>query len=72
MEPKLVKIFTDLFNCEIDPKTFDKSSSSWDSLAHLNLIIAIEEEFGVSIPPEDFKQLHSNIETIINYLKNSE
>jgi len=26
---------------------------SWDSLAHMNLILAIEEEFGVSIPDDE-------------------
>lgn len=38
----------------------DISSSSsmdtietWDSLAHMNLVLAIEEEFGVSIPDDE-------------------
>ena len=27
--------------------------ASWDSLKHMNLVLAIEEEFGVVIPDED-------------------
>jgi acyl carrier protein len=26
---------------------------AWDSIKHMNLVLAIEEEFGVSIPDED-------------------
>ena len=25
----------------------------WDSIKHLNLVLALEEEFGISIPDED-------------------
>ena len=30
---------------------------NWDSLRHLNLILALEEEFGVSIPDEEVGNL---------------
>jgi len=26
---------------------------AWDSIKHMNLVLAIEEEFGISIPDED-------------------
>jgi acyl carrier protein len=29
------------------------STEAWDSLRHMNLILALEEEFNVSIPDED-------------------
>jgi acyl carrier protein len=32
---------------------------SWDSLKHMNLVLAIEEEFGVSIPDEDAANITS-------------
>jgi acyl carrier protein len=43
---------------------------NWDSLRHLNLILALEEEFDVSIPDEDVGNLinYKLIELIINEL----
>lgn len=43
---------------------------TWDSLRHLNLILALEEEFGISIPDEEVGNLvnYKLIELIINDL----
>ena len=44
----------DIFNCKLDQVTPASSSESiegWDSLHHLNLVIALEEQFGISIDP---------------------
>jgi acyl carrier protein len=32
---------------------------TWDSIRHLNLVLAIEEEFGVCIPDEDAADITS-------------
>jgi acyl carrier protein len=32
---------------------------AWDSIKHMNLVLAIEEEFGVSIPDEDAANITS-------------
>jgi acyl carrier protein len=37
------------------PETVD----TWDSVQHLNLVLALESEFGVSVPPEDIEKLRS-------------
>jgi acyl carrier protein len=37
----------------IDPEASMDTIPTWDSLRHMNLVIAIEEEFKVSIPDED-------------------
>lgn len=44
------------------------SIESWDSLKHLNLILALEEEFNVTIPDEEVGNLmnYKLIEIIIN------
>ena len=34
-------------DCSID------NTPNWDSLRHMNLVLALEEEFGVVIPDED-------------------
>jgi acyl carrier protein len=36
-----------------------KTISSWDSLRHLNLIMAIEEHFGINFDPEEIPELSS-------------
>jgi acyl carrier protein len=43
----------------INDDTSMDTVDSWDSLKHLNLVLAIEEEFGVSIPDEDVANITS-------------
>lgn len=42
---------------EINAATSPDNLARWDSLHHLNLIVALEEEFGVSVSPEDSGEL---------------
>lgn len=49
---------------ETDPRSIGPDSSTdnmpgWDSLRHMNLILALEEEFGVTIADEDVSSLTS-------------
>jgi acyl carrier protein len=44
---------------EIDEHTSSDSIGQWDSLAQLNLILALEEEFGIEIPDEEAAELTS-------------
>jgi acyl carrier protein len=32
---------------------------SWDSMQHLNLVLAIEERFGVQLSPEEIEQMNN-------------
>jgi acyl carrier protein len=38
---------------ESSPETID----NWDSMQHLNLVLAIEEKFGVQLDPEDIEEM---------------
>ena len=38
---------------EINDESSTDNIENWDSLRHLNLVLALEEEFGVSIPDEE-------------------
>jgi acyl carrier protein len=38
---------------ESSPETIE----SWDSVQHLNLVLALEEKFGVQLEPEDIEQM---------------
>ena len=40
----------------------------WDSMAHLNLIVELEEEFNISLEPEDIAEM-KNFDIILEKLK---
>lgn len=44
---------------EIGPDSSTDTIPAWDSLRHMNLVLALEQEFGVSIPDEDAANLSS-------------
>ena len=41
---------------------------TWDSVRHLNLILAFEQEFGLQLEPEEIDQMN-NIEGITSILE---
>jgi len=54
-EVKLKKVLADVFKIEVTAVNEDTSVDTverWDSLTHLNLILALESEFGVSFSEE--------------------
>ena len=56
LKEKIINVMSVVF--EVDETEINEDSSAdtiekWDSLRHLNLILALEEEFGVSIPDEE-------------------
>jgi len=69
MKSQLLEIFQDVLDLDADVEQIKSDNDVWDSMAHLNLILAIEEEFEIDIPPEDFPKLHSDIPTILEYLE---
>ncbi|MFH0734094.1 MAG: phosphopantetheine-binding protein [bacterium] len=53
---RIKKVMSAVFGVNIDEITELSSADTieaWDSLKHMNLIIALEEEFQISIPDED-------------------
>lgn len=51
-------VFPDIQPAEI-PKASTASLAAWDSIAHITLLSAISEEFGIELEPEDFEELTS-------------
>ena len=63
MEEKIKKIMASLFNInenEISEKTAFNSVKKWDSLKHMELIIALEKEFKIKFDSHE-------IPTMINF-----
>ncbi len=70
---QLKKIFIDIFGLDTDINQENiniNAINEWDSLNHLNLIISIESEFDINIPPEDIPHLYSDFNMIVKYLIN--
>jgi acyl carrier protein len=53
-------IAADIF--EVDPRALDATSSpdqveKWDSVQHLNLVLALEGKYGIAFEPEEMEQM---------------
>lgn len=71
MEEKVLKILSEQFSMvyvEIEMETSFKEDLGADSLDLFEMLMALEEEFGIEIPPEDFEQLTTG-RAVIDYLK---
>jgi acyl carrier protein len=53
---------------KITRETSDKDLTSWDSLAHVNLMISLEQTFDLFLEVEDFPRLTS-VPAILEYLR---
>jgi acyl carrier protein len=55
-------LMADIFSVPADQLTAASSPDNietWDSIQHLNLVMALEQEFGVQFSPEEIEQLLS-------------
>jgi acyl carrier protein len=53
---------SELFDVPAAKLTMDSSPATlenWDSVQHLNLVLALEEAFGVQFEPEDMEKMQS-------------
>jgi acyl carrier protein len=61
-EERLREVMAAVFQvpaASIGPESSMDSIETWDSLRHMNLVLALEEEFGVSIPDDDAANMTS-------------
>ena len=71
VEKKLKKIISNIFGISEDKITDDTSTENvekWDSLNHINLILSIEEQFGITISEDEMIEMTSfvNIKKILS------
>lgn len=55
-------IFSDVFQVpleQVTPQSSPETVPAWDSLQHLNLVLALEQEFRIQFTPEEIEQLLS-------------
>lgn len=61
MESRILDVASFIFDAEIENKSIDNcvpmKVGSWDSLAFLNFILALEEEFSISFDPDEIAEM---------------
>jgi acyl carrier protein len=71
------QILADIFNVGLERLEADSSPDTienWDSVNHINMVIALEQEFGVEFAPEEIERLltfHAICELINSKLPSS-
>jgi len=76
-EETLKKLMATMLNVDVSTIGPDSSMDnvpSWDSLRHMNIVLALEEEFKVTIPDEDAGNITSYklIKLVLNDLIESQ
>lgn len=56
---EVLKTIADVLKAEINENTMKIDVPSWDSLKHIQLIMEVEEKFGVEIPIEKVPDIDS-------------
>ena len=70
MEKRILEIMRSVFQTDvIDETCSQRNCEKWDSMNHLNLIVELEMEYGVSFEPEEIAQMRSYDE-VVQFVKN--
>ncbi len=62
MEDRIYRVISDVMGVpveEINDNSSPDSIAAWESLSHINLVLALEAEFSVSLEPEDVMEMQS-------------
>ena len=65
---EVISLIMDVNSEELNQNSTVDTISSWDSLNHMNLIIALEDEFGIKFSDEEIFSIDS-ISTILKILE---
>lgn len=67
---RVQRIAADVFSvpiAQINAESSVDTLEAWDSLQHLNFVLAVEQEFGVQFTPEEIEKLIS-VNTMVEML----
>jgi len=68
---QLNTIFQDVFDDDditVEDNTSAKDVSGWDSMAHINLVLGVEQEFGIKFKTAEVAQL-SNVGEFVDLIR---
>lgn len=58
MEDRILGIMRKVFGVEdLDKTCSQKTCEQWDSMAQLNLVLELEDEFGITLEPEEIGEM---------------
>jgi len=69
MTASILRTISEVLKTKVDMYTSQKNCSKWDSLAQIHIMIALEDEFGITFQPEDFARM-TDIRSIDRKIKN--
>lgn len=61
-EKQLMQVIADVLDLPVDqvrPESSPETVNGWDSVQHLNLMLAIEQATGLQLDPEDIEAMQS-------------
>ncbi|MEE9213018.1 MAG: acyl carrier protein [Phycisphaeraceae bacterium] len=68
---RVQQTLADVFGVDVTTITDESSPDTleqWDSMGHMNLVLALEQRFRVSFTPEEFAELNS-VKTITQWVE---
>ncbi|QUY43026.1 acyl carrier protein [Acaryochloris marina] len=71
---RVIQVISTILNVPTDKLNIDSSPESveqWESMKHINLVLAIEEEFDVQFDDEQIAELQS-VKSIIEAVENTD
>lgn len=69
IENKVISVISKVLKEDVDIDTSRKNSNNWDSLKHIEVIFAIEDEFGIEFTEEEMANMNS-VSSFIRKLNN--
>lgn len=71
MDDEIKELFAEIFNINEDKVTAELSQDmldNWDSMNHLKLVTAVEEEFDINLTMEQIDEI-TNFEILVTVIK---
>lgn len=64
IEAVVIVVLATVLKCEINLDTSRKNTPQWDSLKHIEVIFAIEDELGLQFSEEELESLNSVVKIV--------
>jgi acyl carrier protein len=66
---QLLDILNTVLHEDVDENCSAENTETWDSLTHIEIIVTVEEVFGIKVPQEKIPELKS-FKSLLAFIKN--